>query len=212
MSVYGVINTYNDFPFIEAAVSSLAPLVDLVIAIDGRYSDFPQLGGSDISTDGTLEYLERHNDVHISIVPNLTEVHKRNCYLMGQPGDWYVQLDGDEEWVGPLVIPQADMGIVPVVRSDFTGRTYNPLVTDRIRVFRHVSDLHYARKHYWLFDGFERTFATLQKPGGCYTAERLDAKIIHHEDKRDAYRNAAKAHYYRNVLTPRESKIKEVDR
>lgn len=208
----GCLNTYNDFPLVKATYESISLLVDLVVVVDGRYEDFEQVNGSDISTDGTLEYLERRNDTKIIIWPNVSEVHKRNCYLIGQyPTDWYLQLDGDEEWSGPLAIPKADMGIVPVVRSDFAGRTYNPLVTDRIRVFRHVDGLRYARKHYWLFDGEERTFATLQKPGRCYTAERLDAKIIHHEDKRDAYRNAAKAHYYRNVLTPRESKIKEVD-
>lgn len=204
MSVYGVINCYNDWPLIEAAVSSISHLVDLIVAVDGRYSDFEQINGSDISTDGTLEYLERHNDVHISIVPNLSEVHKRNCYLMGQPGDYYLQLDADEVWHGPLEIPDADMGIVRL-KWRKTGNWM-----DRVRLWRHVPGQHYEGKHYILKDDDGRTFARLEKPGKSYSAARLEKNWIEHFDEdRPPQRQTLKRTYYR-TLVKRENQIMEV--
>jgi hypothetical protein len=202
--IYGVLITYNDYPLVCKTVSSLLPFCTEIIAVDGRYSDFPQIGGSDYSTDGTLEYLQSIDNVRIIHAAGLQEVEKRNEYLVGEVGDWYVHLDADEEWTGPLEVPDTDMGIVKLRRS--VPKHY----MDRIRLFRHVEGLHYEGKHYWLKDSEGRTFALLEKPGDSYLAARLDNNlIIHYGEDRPPERVAAKRQYYR-VLTKRENPIKEI--
>jgi glycosyltransferase involved in cell wall biosynthesis len=202
--IYGVVITYNDFPLIVKTVESLLPFCTEIIAVDGKYSDFPQLNGSDYSTDGTTEYLESIDNVRLIYAAGLQEVEKRNLYLVGNVGDWYVHLDADEEWVGPLEIPDTDMGIVKL------RRTVPQHYMDRIRLFRHVEGISYRHKHYWLFDGEGRTFALLEKPGNNYLAARLDNNlIIHHGEERLPERVAAKRQYYR-VLTRREGPIREI--
>ena len=201
--IYGVINCYNDFPLIERTVESIAPLVDIIICVDGRYEDFPQINGSDISTDGTLEYLERRNDCRIVVAPLLSEIHKRNCYLVGSLGDWYLHLDADEVWHGALRIPDADMGIVKL-KWRKTGNWM-----DRVRLFRHVPGLQYKEKHYWLHDEQGRTFARLEKPGKAYSATRLDNWIEHFDELRPPERQTLKRSYYR-ILSKRENRIQEI--
>ena len=200
IGVIGIVPSYNDRTTIEACITSLLPVTNRIVAVDGRFSDFP--GETDYSTDGTIEYLEGQG-VEVIRAAGLQEVEKRNCYLVGQVGDWYLHLDADEEWTGALEIPDADMGIVKLCRA-------RPIhYMDRVRLFRHVEGLHYEKKHYWLHDGEGRTFALLEKPGDNYTASRLDNNlIIHHEEDRLPDRRNAKRQYYR-ILTKRENPIRE---
>jgi len=139
----------------------------------------------------------------IIFASGLQELEKRNRYIVGSVGDWYLHLDADEEWTGPLEIPKADMGIVKLERSI-------PIhMMDRVRLFRHVQGLHYAKKHYWLHDSKERTFALLEKPGNHYKGKRLEKNlIVHYGEDRLPERVSAKRKYYR-VLSKRESPIKE---
>jgi hypothetical protein len=200
--IHGVLVCYNDYPLIKKAVESILQFTGSIIAVDGRYSDFP--GDTDYSTDGTTEYLESVDKVRVIYAAGLQEVEKRNQYLIGEVGDWYVHLDADEEWVGPLEIPDTDMGIVKLRRS--VPQHY----MDRVRLFRHVEGLRYEGKHYWLRDGEGRTFALLEKPGDNYLAAMLDNNlIIHHGEQRTPERMAAKRRYYK-ILTKRENPIREV--
>jgi hypothetical protein len=201
IGVIGVLISYNDRPLIETTITSLLPVTNRIVAVDGRFSDFP--GGSDFSTDGTLEYLESIEEVRVIRAAGLQEVEKRNQYLIGEVGDWYLHLDADEEWTGPLEIPDTDMGIVKLCRA-------KPIhYMDRVRLFRHVEGLHYEKKHYWLHDGEGDTFALLEKPGNKYIAARLENNlIIHHGEERLPERTMAKRQYYR-ILSKRENPIRE---
>jgi glycosyltransferase involved in cell wall biosynthesis len=199
--LYGVMICFDDFPLIKKTVESLAPIVDEIVAVDGRFSDFP--GENDHSTDGTLEYLEGAG-ARVILAPGLLEAEKRNRYLVGGEGDWYLHLDADEEWTGSLVYPKADMGIVRLRRS--IPQHY----MDRVRLFRHVEGLHYEGKHYWLKDAEGHTYALLAKPGERYRAQRLEKNlIVHYGEDRLPERVSAKRKYYR-VLSKRENAIKEI--
>lgn len=201
----GVVICYDDMPLIKKTIGSMEPLVDEIVAVDGRFSDFP--GNKPYSTDGTLEYLESIDKVRIVMAPPLQEVEKRNLYLEGlNVGDWVLHLDADEEWRGPLIIPNhtADMGIVRLRRA--TPQHY----MDRVRLFRYVPGLHYEGKHYWLKDEEGRTFCLLAKPGSGYKAVRLeDNLIIHHGEERPIERVMAKRRYYK-ILSKRENAIREI--
>jgi len=195
--------TYNDWPHIQQTIDSVYDQVDEIIAIDGKFQDFPQLGGNDHSTDGTLEYLLRLPKVRTVVATGLTEVEKRNKYLVGDVGDWYLHLDADEEWVGMIEVPDADMLVT------WLKREKPRFMMQRMRLFHHVPGLHYAKKHYWLHDGHNRTFALIDKPGSGYTANVTnETKIIHHEFARTPERHSEKKQYYR-ALCKIENRIWE---
>jgi hypothetical protein len=204
MNLYGVLITYNDWPFIQRAVESIYNRVDRIIAVDGRFKDFPLIGDSDFSTDGTREYLLSLEKVQLACVSGVGEIEKRNFYLVGDVGDWYLHLDADEEWKGLVKPPKdADMLIHWLQRE-------KPIQhMKRVRLFRHVPGLHYEGKHYWLRDGNGNTFSLLDRPGKKYrAAETEQLKIIHHELKRDGERQSAKRKYYKQLIK-KEGRIKE---
>lgn len=180
-------------PTIKKTIESIYDKVDDIFAIDGKFYDFPQLGDCDYSTDGTLEFLETLDKVALTIACNLSEVDKRNLYLTGQTGDWYLHLDADEEWLGDIDIPeQHDMLI------HWLQRRNQKQYMKRIRLFRHIDGIHYHKKHYWLHDRMGQTFCLLDKPGRNYSAKvSKQVKIRHNEHDRDEYRVGAKKHYYK---------------
>jgi hypothetical protein len=194
--------SYNDYPLIVRCIESV-PWVDEIVAVDGRYIDYPL--GPMQSNDGTLEYLESIDKVEVIRAAGLQEIEKRNKYLVGEIGDWYLHLDADEEWVGPapVIDPEVDAYII-----DF-HRPYPIRKMDRVRLFKHVGQK-YALKHYWLHDQQGRTFSLLQQVGNAYRGERLaDAYIQHHELERSPERQRDRKLYY-NVLSRRENQIEEV--
>jgi hypothetical protein len=204
--LYGVMVVYDDIPHIVDTVNSIYGKVDHIIAVDGRYKDFP--GERPLSTDGTTEYLESLSAVSVMYEPDLTEVEKRNKYLVGEVGDWYLHLDADEEWQGEICIPNADMQVHWLEVRASVHKRYPAM--KRIRLFRHVEGLHYEGKHYWLRDGEGDTFSLLDKPGSKYKAEFDDEiKIMHNEWERTPERRGMKARYYR-VLYKTENRIREV--
>jgi len=208
--LYGVLITYDDMPLIERAVESIYDHVDQIIAVDGRFNDFP--GDSDVSTDGTIEYLRSLDKVTLIVATGMDEIEKRNLYLIGDRNDWYLHLDADEEWTGDPPHPPADADacIVPLTR----GRPEHYM--ERVRLFRHVPGLHYADKHYILKDGQGRTFALLDKVGNAYRGVKIKGNefegsvIKHHDHERSAVRQSRKKTYYRKHLSPRENKFQEV--
>ncbi len=208
--LYGVMVTYNDIPMVKRAIESIYDHVDQIIAVDGRFNDFP--GDTDVSTDGTIEYLRSLDKVTLVVATGMDEIEKRNLYLVGDRNDWYLQLDADEEWTGDPPHPpdDADACIVPLHRD----RPQHDMA--RVRLFRHVPGLHYKHKHYWLKDGQGRTFALLDKVGNAYKGvkikgnEHSGSRIKHHDQERDGVRQSRKKTYYRKHLSPRERRIQEV--
>jgi hypothetical protein len=200
-----VMVTYNDMPFVQTAVESVYDRVDHIIAVDGRYKDFP--GDEDFSTDGTVQYLRSLNKATVFFAPGMTEVEKRNEYLVGRKGDWYLHLDTDEEWTGDIKIPDADMCICWMAVDTTPNRNFHNM--KRIRLFRHVDGLHYEDKHYWLKDQHGQTFSRIEKPGHAYTAfDCGEVHLLHHEGYRSPERFSAKQKYYKTLYKV-ENNIRE---
>jgi hypothetical protein len=202
-----VIITYNDMPLIEKCVSSVIDHVDSIVAIDGIFSDFPRDPGEPgYSTDGTLEYLSSlDKEVSLAICPDLEEVEKRNLYLIGEPGDWYLMLDTDEWVENPEVLedlPDYDALFCPMIREGGVTSSY-------ARLFRHVEGLHYEGLHYRLLDGQGRLLVTLRQAGEDYRTKKFPLVIQHDREKRSKERIKAKHQYY-HVLTAKEKQVKEM--
>jgi glycosyltransferase involved in cell wall biosynthesis len=205
--IYGVAVTYNDWPYIRDMVRSIHDKVDELVVIDGKYADFPQMNGSDFSSDGTVEWLMELDKVHLLFSANVSEVEKRNQYLVGDRDDWYLHLDSDEVWNTELVLPKADMLISNMTVKPAPGRAF-PMMK-RVRLFRHVPGLHYDQKHYWLKDGRGRTFALKDRAGADYKAQlSRSVDIVHNEYVQTEERFNLKRRYYK-TLYKFESRIRE---
>lgn|GEM_PF-2662892 len=201
-----VLITYNDMPLLQTCIESAIDHVDRIVAIDGVFQDFPHFTGEPgYSTDGTLAYLSGlDKEVSLSICPDLSEVEKRNMYLIGGC-DWYLALDADEWVENPEVLddlPDQDVLFCPVLREGGSTHFYP-------RLFRHFEGLHYEGLHYRLVDSESRLICDIREAGEGYRSERFGLTIRHDREKRSKERIKAKHRYYQ-VLTEKEKTVKEM--
>jgi hypothetical protein len=88
---------FEDAMGLRRCLKSICPVVDLVMAIDGRFRDFEEI--HDTSKDGSSEVVETFDNARYYNFPNLTEIEKRNKYLelaQSQNLDFLIVLDSDE--------------------------------------------------------------------------------------------------------------------
>lgn len=203
MALIAVYIVWEDLPVLRRSVASAWKVADRVVAVDGRFQDFP--GDNWLSEDGTREYLDQEMDVELIDGPKLKEPDKRNLYLVGKPGDYYLALDADEVFVGELALPEDGELLVVNCQRESDRKRYK-----RVRVFPHSEGIHYYAKHYWLRDRMGRTMALLDKVGDNYTGRELAGGHIEHLDKERLHaRKLAKKVYYQ-LLKAREKPIAEV--
>jgi len=191
--------TYNDWPLIKECVESIIGKVDKIIAIDGKFKDFP--GDSHFSTDGTLEYLK--DKVSVTLIGGFDEVEKRNAYLNYlKDGDICLNLDTDEILVGEIPQLNADTGIIQVGEQGDRRRHRR---TNRF--FRYRAGLHYWGTHKMILDSKGKVFANLDRVGEGYTSQKVtEFELLHRNDLRSSDRKKSKKEYYK-ILMAREAKV-----
>ena len=193
--------TYNDMPLIRDCIESIYDKVDRIIAVDGKYVDFP--GTSNISTDGTLEYLSGLSKIETIIATNLDEVTKRNLYLSFlNEGDTLLNIDTDEVLNGNIPKLESDIGIIMIGEQGDRRRHRRS-----IRFFKYRHGLHYWGKHTLVLDKDDNLFAHLDKYGKNYTAEKITCfEFLHNNHKRSYDRVINKSKYYK-ILMAKEAKV-----
>ena len=132
-------------PILKKCVESIYGQADKIIAVDGKYKDFP--GSSWYSTDGTIEYLSSLDKVELIFAADLYEANKRNVYMdMLKSGDTVLVLDGDEVVEGSIrkLDKRADIGLVLLGEP---GSRYKRLAT---RFFRYRKGLRHNGIHFIL--------------------------------------------------------------
>lgn len=202
MELIAVYIVWEDLPVLRKSIASALAVADRVVAVDGRFQDFP--GTSWLSEDGTREYLAEEG-VELLDGPGLLEPDKRNLYLVGKPGDQYLHLDADEVWHGERPVHEDGELLVVNCQRESDRKRYQ-----RVRVFPHLDGLHYYAKHYWLRDRQGRTMALLTEVGDNYKGRELEGGYIEHLDKsRLNARKVAKRIYYQG-LKAREKPMAEV--
>ena len=97
--IYACYNIYKNADYLAASVHSIAPWVDKVILIDGRYIDFParnmDLYHGTVLWDLAQIYKDKIHLVERPVWED--QVEKRNAYLDLVPeGAWMIVIDGDE--------------------------------------------------------------------------------------------------------------------
>jgi len=141
MKKIAVYSVYNEAQYLEKSLKSIRDKVDFIIVIDGAYKKFPHK--YPFSTDGTLKIAYKYADKVIETGEAWkSEVIKRNQYLIGEPGDVYIQIDGHEIWSGKLIPPFGNYRIKMRMRDGWH---------EFFRMFIHQHTLRYYKKHYELW-------------------------------------------------------------
>jgi len=102
---------YNEERMLPGCLESVRDQVDRMVVVDGAYARFPHPVGHPESTDRTREIAWCFG---VEIIPLPAgrawedQVEKRNAYLVGEAGDWYLMVDADERLVGTL--PEREPG------------------------------------------------------------------------------------------------------
>ena len=138
--IIACINAYQDEGFIGDAIRSVAGKVDRIIVVDGAYEGFPLYRGEPYSTDRTVELAESLGCEVIETRRTWKDqVEKRNAYLLGEDGDWYLPIDSDERLHGEL-FPGPD----EAYRIPCQLRKHR---IPMMRIFRHQPGIKYAGAH-----------------------------------------------------------------
>jgi hypothetical protein len=191
----GCVITYNDMPLIKDCIESLYNKVDKIVAVDGRYFDFPGDGWD--SADGTLEYLCSIDKADVISTMSFTELEKRNRYLEElDDGDIVINLDADEFLVGNIPELNSDFGIVEL-HDGHCGKV-QPRAT---RFFRYREGMRYANVHYTLYYNGKQinSLHKVMNPG--FSFDKVgDFKLVHNWHKRSHLRQHNKSLYYKKLI------------
>ncbi len=190
-------------PLLKDCIESIQNKVDRIIAVDGRYKDFPS--DSNYSRDGTIQYLKNFGRTEIIMASGYDEVEKRNKYLeLLNDGDICLNIDSDEVLVGDIPELTADIGIIQI--GEWGDRRRHRRSN---RFFRYREGLHYWGTHKMILDGKGKLFANLDRVGKDYTSQKItEFEFLHNNHLRDHKRKQAKKKYY-EILVKREAKINE---
>ena len=194
------INCYNDIPTIKRCIQSVYNQVDRIIAVDGKYKDFP--GGSWYSTDGTIEYLHSLDKVELLFAAGLFEADKRNIYMDAlNEGDTVLVLDGDEFVVGTIgeLGKNIDIGLI------IFGSSGNKRLATRF--FKYREGLRHNGIHFILtING--KWFNNRRRAVNGFKSKKIESfKIKHLCWKRDKKRKLYKEQYIKSARA-RESQYK----
>lgn len=191
----GAVITYNDMPLIKNCIESIYDKVDRIVAIDGRYKDYP--GSQWDSTDGTLEYLCSLDKADVISTLGYSELDKRNRYLEElSDGDICLNLDADEVLVGNISKLESDFGIINL--KDGHSKHIQKRAT---RFFRYHEGMRYKFVHYTLYqNGIMLNDLKKIVDGKCSYENVKDFYIRHDWHKRDQLRKHCKSIYYKKLL------------
>ena len=189
-------------PILKQCIESVYNQVDRIIAVDGRYKDFPGRGW--YSTDGTIEYLLSLDKVELIFAADMYEADKRNVYIeLLKEGDNVLILDGDEYIEGKIkkLDRTVDIGLIKLGEP---GGRYKRLAT---RFFRYKKGLAYNGIHFILEIGGRWFNNRVHAINGFRNRNINTFKIVHLHRKRNRNRKEQKEKY-RKSCRARESKYK----
>jgi len=191
----GCIVTYNDMPLVKSCIESIYDKVDRIVAIDGRYKDYP--GSKWDSTDGTLEYLCSLDKADVISTLGYSELDKRNRYLEElDDGDIVLNLDADEVLVGNISKLESDFGIIDLRDGHSKGKKNRAT-----RYFKYREGMRYKFVHYTLYLQNKQINNLHRVINPDYTYENVKDFYIRHDwHLRDQLRKHHKGQYYKKLL------------
>jgi hypothetical protein len=181
-------------PLIKDCIESLYDKVDRIVAVDGRYLDFP--GTCDWSTDGTLEYLKSLDRVQV-IIATASEVDKRNRYLEELlDGDIVLNLDSDEILKGNIPELETDFGIIDLADG------HSKHVQDRAtRFFKYRTGMEYKNVHYTLYYNGRQINNLKKVISPDFSSQKIkEFYLLHNWHRRSVSRRQLKSTYYKKLV------------
>jgi hypothetical protein len=187
---------------ITDCVGSVYNQVDRIIAVDGRYIDFPN--DSRYSTDGTVEFLAGLEKVELVFSADLFEADKRNVYMdMLKDGDTVLVLDGDEYIEGNIreLGKRIDIGLV--LLGEPFGR-HKRLAT---RFFRYRKGLRHNGIHF-IMEIAGRWFNNRCHAVNGFKDKNINTFKINHLHRKRSRTRKEQKEKYRLSARARESQFK----
>lgn len=199
------VSVFDEIDFISGCIESLE-VADRIVVVDGAFAGFPHRAAS--STDGTLEWLEAaaRTDGRIEVIPArgvwADEVAKRNAYLLGHDGDFYLVVDADERlYGGPELIDFLRHAPLDSYAMPLFDRPWDRAPIPAGRLFKHLPGVRYE-----VGDG--RVVCDSKALVSADTAEGTvpwregvpGPRLMHLAHRRSAQRNAAREAYMRHVI------------
>jgi len=180
--------------------------IDRICFVDGAYAavkhDVPY------STDGTLEYIQdlAARDERIVVITCTEawkdEATKRSVYFIGAEGDWYLQLDADEQLIDEKF--QVGRGLDALREHLATCRLdahflpiYEPATRMKLvlpRVFRHQEGIRYDAAHWNVVAGDIPVTPDWSAPLPLH-----GVAVLHNREQRDRQRVQVQDAYYKTM-------------
>ncbi len=203
-TIIACINVFNDMRALPNCLASIEE-IDRICFVDGAYAgvkhDVPY------STDGTLEYIQElaSRDERITLITCTEawadEATKRSAYFVGAEGDWYLQLDADEQ----LITDAFEIGGLDRLRAHLAQcrldahflPIYEPATRMKLvlpRVFRHQEDIRYDAAHWNVVAGDIPIAPDWSAPLPLH-----GVAVLHNREQRDRQRVQVQDAYYKTM-------------
>ena len=142
--IAGII-VYDEEELLPGCLESLRGQVQRIVVVDGAYEHYPhqEIQSMDLTREIAwcygAEWIECPREGRHWAWRD--EVEKRNAYLVGQEGDWYLRIDADERLVGNIP--------VLVDGQDYALSTYGPNGQPGwlLSLFQHRGRMRYEGSH-----------------------------------------------------------------
>lgn len=198
-NLVALFSVFNEAKFIGDSVKRIAPWVGRIHVFDGAYKQFPH--SDPYSTDGTLEIVESTCPsayVHHCEKAWDSQIAKRSKTLeVMKPGEFGLFLDADMLLANPEVLEDLDYDSIDVG----WGIVRSPLYAHEYRIpilFRNIPGMHYAGRHYWMFDGDNNLIASHQHKTNRYRHVDIPLIMYNQLQETSKERQLAKIEFRRN--------------
>lgn len=149
------VTAYNSERTLAECLSSLKPIADRIVVVEGRYDSFykaiPDTGLR--SVDRTVDIAQSF-DAKVIVAPGQPQPQQRDLYLSGEPGDWYFVVDSDEVLEGIFPREAIMAGKPSAYQIEIRGpASWSPYPVPTIRIYRHIGEKPHHNPGQLLIDG-----------------------------------------------------------
>jgi hypothetical protein len=202
-----MVPTYNDIEALTRLLDTAHEQNTKVLVMDGRFIDFPQINGSDLSTDGTKELTEKTGNYYMPFDPCLEQDkytaglkfgHSKGYrYVMWMASDEYLQgsMDTFVKILDRFSITEPRIILVNYEEHNLNSKYAHDFKTQP-RVHVNYKDIYYKNVHWHAYIGDRRI-----KADG-----RVGGIIIHHDDRIRPKKRDEMMDDYADILVEKEKK------
>ena len=208
MRLIVLMSVFNEERGIAKAIESVHDVADEIWVFDGAFKEYPH--EKPYSTDRTLNIARLYDKVRIFECKEAWEnqIQKRSAmFKEGREGDVFFILDGDEYVANPEMIRKY---------SNFDvgwGWTISNLYdqpTATVRLLKYQEGLHYAGRHYWIYNGKKTFVVSHQNMNPRFKNVDTLIRVFNFRDSSCPERREAKKQFLQNRL-PYEGSYKSED-